>query len=673
MSGRLPLSAVRAAARVGPSAVPRTGLAQVRASTRTYATFEGEPKVKRSFLPRFLLWSTGGLTLFYGVSTVVALNNQRYQDWFGETVPFGEEILDYLDTHDVVSEAKSLDYGGIGSQAITGVGHAYGRVSQAAHRLVGAVEEEAHDASDAARRAQKEARAKIIEAKDQARKQVARVTTQAEEKAEEVKGESAGALEKVKAKTADLIERGRSAAQKAEREVQKALPAAAARSESKPAGKTYDRPLPVTHEPPQGYVAPSSGDRKLKAETDPNTRLRPDPQATKLPQLAPALSSLTGSEPMIGQLAGTIDDLAAFLRDTPTSGARAKYVLDEAKDELQRLSQRLDDIRKTEQARAEKSLSSQAKKYEDELKRKAEEQKKRFSALDEEGKKKLDEERRRASADYESRLRTELDTQREIINERLKEEVVAQGVEMQKRWMKEIKRRVEEERGGRLARLDELAGQLGEIEKVTMDNSAALEEGSGAHRTAAAVRALAKVALADASEDSSASPSEGFVKRPYRQELSLLKSTPLAKQSELVKSALEVLESSATADEGVESLASLTSWYVQKVKPRLQQVALLPEQAGLLSHLTSALLSPLLFTKAGNPQGDDVPSVLARAEYALLQRKDLDAAAREINSLKGWPKVLAQDWLNESRRRLEVEQGVGLVQAEASYHSLLNA
>lgn len=647
-------------------------------------------------MPRFLLWTTGGLTVFYGVSTVVALNNQKYQDWFSESVPvgshsyqfeitcvpcsldlldaspqFGEEILDYLDTHDIVSEAKSLDYGGLGSQAISGVGQAYSRISQATGRIVGSVEHEAHEAGEKAKQAEKEARAKIIEAKDQARKQVARVSKQAEEKAEDAKDESASALEALKAKTATLVESGREAVQQAEKEVKKAAPSAPA--PSKPTGKTYGQPLPVTHEPPPGYVATAPSDRKLKAEADPNTRLRPDPKAPKLPQLAPALSSLTGSEPMIGQLASTIDDLAAFLRDTPSSGAKATYVLDEAKGELQRLSQRLDEIRKTEQSRAEKSLSQQAKKYEEELKRKAEEGQKRFSALGEEGKKKLEAEKQRASADYESRLRKELDTQREIINERLKEEVVAQGVEMQRRWMKEIKRRVEEERGGRLARLDELAGQLGEIEKVTMNNSAALEEGSGAHRTAAAVRALAKAALADAAEDSSAPSDGGFVKRSYRKELALLKSTPLAQQSEIVKSALEVLDSPASADEGVESLASLTSWYVQRVKPRLQQVALLPEQAGLLSHLTSAVLSPLLFTKAGNPQGEDVPSILARAEYALLQRKDLDAAAREINSLKGWAKVLAQDWLNESRRRLEVEQGVGLVQAEASYHSLLNA
>jgi mitofilin len=36
----------------------------------------------------------------------------------------------------------------------------------------------------------------------------------------------------------------------------------------------------------------------------------------------------------------------------------------------------------------------------------------------------------------------------------LKEEVIAQGIELQRRWIREIKVRVEHERGGRLAKID---------------------------------------------------------------------------------------------------------------------------------------------------------------------------------------------------------------------------
>lgn len=568
-----------------------------------------------------------------------------------------------------MSEARRLDYGGIGSQAIGNIGSGYDRIAQAAKRTFSDAEEATSEAIDKAHQAEKDAKAKLLAGREQARQKVAKITRKEEAKAqdvkEEAKSETNSAIDAIRAKADKLVGSAKAAADKAEDAAAKGVNAVKGQDKT-PSGKPYDRPLPLAHEAPEGYYAPRSGERKLTPEQNKDARLRPDPEAVKLPLLAPALSSLTGSEPMIGQLAGTIDDLADFLKGTSASGPQAKHVLDEAKSELQRLSGRLDEIRKSEQARAEQSLSAQAKKFEGELKREAEAHLKKYNQLDAEGKEQLEAARRKASADYEGRLRKELDTQREIINERLKEEVVAQGVEMQRRWMREIKERVEEERGGRLARLDQLASELGEIEKVTLDNSNALKEGSDAHRTAAAVRALYKAAVL-AGDDGAL----GF-KRPFRKELDLLRSSTLS-QTDVVKNALQVLESSASPDEGVESLSSLTTWYVQKVKPRLQSVALLPEQAGLLSHITSALLSPLLFTKVGNVEGDDVPSVLARAEYALLQRKDLDAAAREINSLKGWAKVLAEDWLQESRKRLEVEQSLKVVQAEASYNGLLNA
>jgi hypothetical protein len=51
--------------------------------------------------------------------------------------------------------------------------------------------------------------------------------------------------------------------------------------------------------------------------------------------------------------------------------------------------------------------------------------------------------------------------------------------------------------------------------------------------------------------------------------------------------------------------------------------------------------------------------VLSRAEERLA-RRDLDGAAREVNGLKGWAGVLAQDWLREARKRLEVEQALAV-------------
>ena len=82
-------------------------------------------------------------------------------------------------------------------------------------------------------------------------------------------------------------------------------------------------------------------------------------------------------------------------------------------------------------------------------------------------------------------------------------------------------------------------------------------------------------------------------------------------------------------------------------------------------------LSPRLFARKGNVPGSDVASVVARADWHL-ERQDLDSAARELNQLHGWPKVLAADWLAAARKRLEVDQALDLVDREAAISALLH-
>jgi mitofilin len=118
------------------------------------------------------------------------------------------------------------------------------------------------------------------------------------------------------------------------------------------------------------------------------------------------------------------------------------------------------------------------------------------------------------------------------------------------------------------------------------------------------------------------------------------------------------LDVSDVPDIGVEPLGDLAMWFVTSVAPHVSEVALVPdENAGVLSHLASHLLSSLRFQRHGLVPGSDVLSVLARAEY-YLNGKDLDSAARELNQLKGPAKLLLADWLDAARRRLEVQNAL---------------
>ena len=242
---------------------------------------------------------------------------------------------------------------------------------------------------------------------------------------------------------------------------------------------------------------------------------------------------------------------------------------------------------------------------------------------------------------------------------------MSQGIELQRRWLRSIKTQVETERGGRLAKLDTLTTSLKQLERITLDNSASLDDNIRLHKVWSALRAVqAKTEKGDMAFDD---------------ELRVLRalSTPVDNSSiqpdAVVIATLGQLEASGIPQTGVKSFAALSSWFTNSVAPRCQSASLVPppQEATVLTQMTSAILSKIMFThKAGPVEGDDVNSILARVEWCLGE-KDLDGAAREANSLRGWPGRLAKDWLREARRRLEVMQALDIVGTEATLSSLL--
>lgn len=202
---------------------------------------------------------------------------------------------------------------------------------------------------------------------------------------------------------------------------------------------------------------------------------------------------------------------------------------------------------------------------------------------------------------------------------------------------------MEEERGGRLAKLEQLAENMKKLERVALDNSSYLDDNIRVHGMWGALRALNTVV-------------ESPTRKPFREELRVLRHVSAAKEDAIVLAALDAIESTDIPDIGVEPIGDLISWFTTSVAPRVSSVALVPEQnAGVLSHLASHLFSSFRFRRHGLAAGSDTLSVLARAEY-YLNEKDLDSAARELNQLKGTARLLLTDWLDAARRRLEVQQ-----------------
>lgn len=117
----------------------------------------------------------------------------------------------------------------------------------------------------------------------------------------------------------------------------------------------------------------------------------------------------------------------------------------------------------------------------------------------------------------------------------------------------------------------------------------------------------------------------------------------------------------------------LTRW--ELLAPELRSVSLLPENPGILGYASSKFFSKFLWSKSGVPiknvgseneiLGNDVESVISRVNN-YLQKNQIDNAVEEVTQLKGVARELANDWLVDTRRKLEVQFLVDLLSTEVN-------
>ncbi|KAI0255037.1 mitochondrial inner membrane protein Mitofilin [Lactifluus subvellereus] len=636
----------------------------VTETTDATATSSTTPtKSKKRLIPRLLFYTTAATTTFYIGSAFIAFNNDAYHVFFQQRVPFAPKVLEY-------GEDRGWDVLTIADVVVNTYDSVSGAYSYVRKQLGYSVEETPAKVSSKEKALKRTAETKPDEVKERVQKAVASLKTDVRVSTNKAYDQGIKAAAIARHQAIQFTEGVEELVLEAEAALQgkpfkksppstqpvatttpdQPTPPSSQMGPTEPSPKNvYDAPLPLGHEPPPGFTRP--------APPKPPKPLAP---GEPLPLVAPVVQELHSSEPVLTHLAGTIDSLASFLNANPAAANKARDVLDVAKNDLSALAQSFERLREEEKAKLEQSLDEQTREYTLKLLELELQAQDKLEAQETDFRTFYEGEKARFAKAYREKVEHELRTQSDIINERLKEEVIAQGIELQRRWIREIKVRVEEERGGRLAKLDELAANLKRLERVALDNSTYLDENLRIHALWSALRAVHNAVDAPA-------------RRPFRDELRVLRHAAVTRDDAVAGAALDALDAGDAPDIGVEPLADLASWFATGVAPAVSRVALVPDEgAGVLAHAASYALSAFAFRRQGLVPGSDVLSVLARAEYHLNE-KDLDSATRELNQLRGTAKALVKDWLDAARRRLEVQQALEVVHAQATLASLLVA
>ncbi|KAI9594336.1 mitochondrial inner membrane protein Mitofilin [Syncephalis fuscata] len=219
--------------------------------------------------------------------------------------------------------------------------------------------------------------------------------------------------------------------------------------------------------------------------------------------------------------------------------------------------------------------------------------------------------------------------------------------DLQRRWQRDLRLSVDEERVGRLANLDQVAESLKQLEIICKENSTVIDQCALNNRLQIIAGALRRAL-------------ESNQRTGFANELDALRQ--LAPHFPILESVVATI-TEETAYRGVDTPLELTDRFAV-VKEQVRRAAMVPEDGGLVSHAVSATMSKLLVKKQGYVPGTDVEAVIARTDY-LLAKNDLDNATREINQLQGWPKNLARDWIKAARQRLELLQALEVIETQA--------
>lgn len=433
-------------------------------------------------------------------------------------------------------------------------------------------------------------------------------------------------------------------------------PHVSAVADNKPAPAQAGGPSPkVASDTPAGTPPSKAQEKKPEPVKEVKKEVAaPAPAPAKPIAQLDHLAVPAAGEPVVQDVVKIVNDLITVVNADTAHDGKYNSALDKAKSELAKVVSDINLLKANMTKEAEDKVKAAHAEFEGAAKELVQRLDHQMQEQETHWKEEYENERERLSQTYKNRLQSELEAAHKVYEQKLKNELLQQSVKLQQSFTANVRDRVEAERDGRLGKLNELSSSVHELEKLTGEWNSVVDANLKTQHLVVAVEAV-KSAL-----ETQATP------KPFVTELAALKE--IADDDPVVSAAIASINPAAY-QRGIPSSALLIDRF-RRVASEVRKAALLPEDAGVASHIASLAMSKVLFKKSGLALGQDVEAVLARTEV-LLEEGDLDAAAREMNGLAGWAKVLSKDWLSECRRVLEVRQALDVIATEARLNSLL--
>ena len=615
-----------------------------------------QPQIKRRKPRRFRRFILSLITLLglsYAGGVYYSLVSDNFHDFFTEYIPYGEDAVGYFEEREfrrrfparlppprlhaqLADEPKVTiaSKSGMSVRPARSDDHSSHDISSLRGRHMSAIEEAENDV-----KLPKEARDKVAEVK----KEVTEKTNDARTK---LKSEATSAKDAAK----DTAKKATGKVQEAGRKI---VPGKANKEDDKKASQ-------------EGQPK-----KAAKAVEVVNTNTSPSVQAV------PTIDHLKvkdAEEPAVQDLVKMLNDIITVINADKASG-KYSSTISNAKDRLNKIIQEISMLKAAEKHVAEEEIKSMHQQFDNGAKELAARLEREMRDQEIRWKEEYESEREKLIHNYEDRLKAELEAAKRLHERQVQNALKEQQISQIRQFTQTVHDAVEQERGGRLSKLSELENSVHELEHITAQSSSVIDKTLQTQHLLVALDALT------AKLDSATRPV------PFLAELAAVREAanfandtntdtdtdtkPNISTTNLTDSAASdtynstsdpVILAALSAipphlyNTGIPTYADLRSRF-RTVASQVRKAALLPDNAGIASHAVAWLMSNFMARKQGSPDGEDVESVLARADD-WLARGDLENAAREVNSLKGWSKRLASDWLEEVRKVCAVRMAV---------------
>jgi mitofilin len=380
---------------------------------------------------------------------------------------------------------------------------------------------------------------------------------------------------------------------------------------------------------------------KKEAAAPPAPKEEPRTPAIATPTTLELIKVEGADEPVVQELVRIFNDIITVI--SADEGAAAKYAapVSRVRTELESIGEKIISLRADAEKAAKEEVEKAHALFDESAKKLMQQIEQARAAEAAQFREEFEAEREKLVRAYQDKIQTELSRAQELAEQRLKNELVEQAIELNRKYLNDVKELVERERDGRLSKISELTANVNQLEKLTTDWSEVIESNLKTQQLQVAVDAVRSVL------------ESATIAKPFVRELVAVKE--LAADDAVVAAAIASINPTAY-QRGIPTPSQIIERF-RRVAGEVRKASLLPEDAGIASHAASFVLSKVMFKRDAVTDGDDVESVLVRTEN-LLEEGKLDAAAREMNTLQGWAKILSKDWLADVRRVLEVKQAL---------------